>query len=766
MARSNVFFLYPGSCSRDSRALQALRITALCAAALAMAPARAQLADAGTPPESVIVEGRREPAQVQPGTVGEFSGAPLAQTPVSVDVIDANAILDRGINSLSSLLRETTSAVDDYNAFGYVESARIRGFSLDSLLNFRRDGLPFTNHVPVALENKEAVQVYNGVPGEFAADAAPGGLINFALKRPTDQALRSLSAEVSERGSQHYAADFGGRFDDGRFGYRINAALEDRHPAIDRAWSRRNFGSGFFDWRLAGGSKVELEFEYQGVQEISVPGFGLVDATRSGVATVLPPAFDPRINLNTQPWSQPFQSREASGSLGWTGTFGDSGRFGLRIAEQRSVTNDRLAFPDGCNNPTFPNYTTVSFPGVASVYPGMCLINGRYYMDMNEYISDNERRDTQVLDAYASGRLSALGLEHEWRAGLRSTRYTERYPPYQTYNNLGAIDIFAPAALPGAPDAATANADMDLHLHELSLFDVVRFASRWSAWLGVRASRLSQDSHLDALDPTTNSFQATSLQQDFVTPFASLAFAPSEGSLAYLSYVEGAQIEQVPSRPDLFSNPGQVLPALRSRQFELGYKLAGRDGQGLNAALFQIDKPFSDDLGPDATTGLSQRIAGARHARHRGVELSGNWVPVTGWRLLAKANWLDAFVTESLNPSWVDRATTNVPHLHGQARIAWQPARIAGLEMDTTFSYSGHKPVLPDGSVALPDAWQWDASARYSRRIGSGNWTWRAGVDNLTNRTYWREAPTASWGAQYLFAAQPRTFRASAQVQF
>jgi outer membrane receptor protein involved in Fe transport len=34
-------------------------------------------------------------------------------------------------------------------------------------------------------------------------------------------------------------------------------------------------------------------------------------------------------------------------------------------------------------------------------------------------------------------------------------------------------------------------------------------------------------------------------------------------------------------------------------------------------------------------------------------------------------------------------------------------------------------------------------------------------VDNVTDRRYWREAPTQYWGGTYIFPAQPRTFRLS-----
>jgi iron complex outermembrane receptor protein len=308
---------------------------------------------------------------------------------------------------------------------------------------------------------------------------------------------------------------------------------------------------------------------------------------------------------------------------------------------------------------------------------------------------------------------------------------------------------------------------VDLHLSELSVSDVLRFGRGWSAWLALRATRLSQSSHLDASDGAASGdpFEAVSMKQNFVTPFASLGYAPWAGGFAYVSGGEGVEIEQVPNRPAQFSNPGQALPALRSRQVEIGFKQTGSHGQAFTAALFEIRKPFSDDAGPDAA-GLMQRIGGARQARHRGLELSGSWLATRAWRLEARATWLDAVTTESLDPSRIGHATPNVPRLAAVMRAAWRPLALRDLTLSNQFSYSGHKAVLPDGSVDLPSARQWDVALQYRHVAAASTWTWRAGIDNLTDRAYWREAPTAPWGAQYLFPAAPRTARAGVEVRF
>jgi iron complex outermembrane receptor protein len=74
--------------------------------------------------------------------------------------------------------------------------------------------------------------------------------------------------------------------------------------------------------------------------------------------------------------------------------------------------------------------------------------------------------------------------------------------------------------------------------------------------------------------------------------------------------------------------------------------------------------------------------------------------------------------------------------------------------------------VLQDNSVALPASWQWDTALLWTPASARPRLQIRVGIDNVTDRRYWREAPTQSWGATYLFPAQPRTYRVGVTAQF
>jgi iron complex outermembrane receptor protein len=587
----------------------------------------------------------------------------------------------------------------------------------------------------------------------MSGSSAPGGLVNFVMKQPTEQTLDEVDATTSERGSLRLHGDFGGRLGAQReFGYRLNLAAEERRPEIDQAWSKRTLASGFFDWRAAPGTLLQLEFEHQRVRETSVPAFALLDATGSGIATTLPPPIDPRINLNAQPWSQPFESSASSGSLRLTQQLGPDWSLALKAGTQRSTTNDRIAFPDGCSSG--PNY----------VYNGLC---GNYDVDIYQYISDDERRNTNSTEARLLGHVELAGAQHELTLGTRTTRYSERYPLQQTYTYGGTENVFAPTALPANPTPNTLNVPLDTDLDEIFAFDVAHFATRWSTWLGARGTRITQASALTAADGSADGNQAARLQQHLATPWAGLGYEPWPGGFVYAAAGSGIEVANAPNHLTVtvrstgaalpLDNRGQALPAQRSRQVEVGFKQQPVAGIDFEAALFRIDKPFVDNV-IDAA-GNAIQVAGAREERHQGLELAGSWQPRAELRWHAALSLLDARTTQAADPSWVGKAATNVAPWALALQDAWSPPALGGLRWSNLWTLAGHKTVLPDGSVALPDSWQWDTSLVYAVRRGELLWTWRAGVDNLTDHRYWREAPQASWGSIYLFPAAARSAR-------
>ena len=183
----------------------------------------------------------------------------------------------------------------------------------------------------------------------------------------------------------------------------------------------------------------------------------------------------------------------------------------------------------------------------------------------------------------------------------------------------------------------------------------------------------------------------------------------------------------------------------------------------LTAAAFSVDKPYADDV---TTDGLPLRVEGAKTARHRGLELTAAGRVDAALSLQASLMALDAKFTQAVDPSLVGQRVTNLPRLKASVFADYKLAALPGLSLNGLASYENGKTATADGSVELPSAWQLDAGLGYARRIAGKETLWRFNIENVTNRNGWREAPTTYWGGIYLFAATPRTLRASVTVEF
>jgi iron complex outermembrane recepter protein len=742
------FALSPSAFS--SLALSSITLAVL-SLAVHSAPVLAQSnnpSEAPTQLGTVEVRAAASPAK-QAADVGGLSDRPLSETPQSVSILRAPALIDAGVTGLSGAIRGEPSVSDFYNTTGYPESLQIRGFLLDEVNNYKRDGMPVSSHTPFARENKERIEILKGLSGMQTGASSPGGIVNYVLKRPTAMPLREMFMGLSERGTALLHGDFGGRFGDGQqFGYRVNAALEEKRPMVDNAKGHRQFLSGFFDWRLSKDTLVEAEFEYHKTSQPSVPGYSLLDTLNTGIGQTLPAVPSPRLNLNSQAWSQPFENRSFNTSIGMKQALdgkwlGGNWMWGAKLSQQRIRTNDRIAFPDGCG----------------ATYPGYCA-NGDF--DVYDFRSEEERRKSSAGTLYLHGNFEAAGIKHDLRVSLLQRSYREEYEANQAYNLLeGTGNLYTPFTLPADPTPNDKNTQRSSRSTEISVSDALSWGA-WSLWLGLRNTSLHNES------ARTDGSRPINYNQSFTTPFAALGFKPQAGSFVYLSAGQGIETDAVPNRSTLFVNAGQALPAFKSHQIELGWKQQLSEEGLLALTFFRINKPYYDDLtsanDPSIPAEKALRVAGARRAIHQGFEAS--WMARLSKQLSvsAQATFLDAKVSESVDPSIIGKRTQNTAPLTAALSLAWQVPQVSGLTWTNRVNYSGAKAVTRDNSVELPSYWQLDSWLAYKTHIAGKPATWRAGIDNVFDRRYWKDAPTQYWGGTYLFPALPRTLRISLQM--
>ena len=677
--------------------------------------------------QPITVTGRATP----PATVSGWGDTPLAKTPIQASVFGSEQLKDGGVQRLSDLTAVDPAVSDAYNAEGYWDFLTVRGYVIDNRFNFRRDGLPINAETSIPLDNKARIEILKGTSGMQAGTSAPGGLVNYVVKRPLDAPLRSVSLEWRQPGTVTGALDLSQRFrTDQAFGVRLNAAAAHLDPMVRDSKGMRNLLALAADWRISPDTLIEAEIENSHRSQPSQPGFSMLGNS-------VPQPGDPRLSLNNQPWSLPVVMDATTASLRWQQKLGADWRFVAHAATQRLLTDDRLAFPFGCSDVDGTYYADRFCP------------NGTY--DLYDFRSENERRRSDALDLSVQGKLQTGSVSHALTVGAMQSRVRNRFEQ-QAYNYVGTGNVEGTLFTSPDPSLTDENTNRDERSTELYARDAIALTERLTAWLAVRHTRLQRES------VRTDGSRPSDYAQSFTTPSIALSYAFARDQLVYASWGRGVESSVVASRPR-YVNAGQVFTT-KSRQTEIGLKGAS-DIFEWNLAAFDIHRPRTQDFGScDADATCTTLLDGSAH--HRGVEANAAWRQ-GAWTLRGGAQWLRARVEGSADASIDGKQPTNVPERTLKVLAGYDLAAIRGLNLQAGVVHESVRMVLLDNSAAIPGWTRVDAALRYETKLAGAQTTWRAGIDNLFDRRAWRESPY-QFSHAYLYPLAPRTLRVSVQV--
>lgn len=714
-------------------ALTALQAMALAAPALSQTTAPSDAQGGKVLPEVTVTAPARN-GGASAASVGGFSETPILRTPASISVFTAEQMQDRGIRDTTGLARYDASLNESYNAVGYAEQFSIRGFALDNASSYRKDGLAISADAPIPLENKEKVEILKGLAGLQAGIATPGGILNYVTKRPTVEPLRSVMFGASERGTLYSAVDLGGSSEDKRFGYRINAAAERLRSYVKGADGERQFVSGAFDWRLTPQALLQLDFDYQHRSQLTAPGFQLID----GVS--LPTGISGKTMLNKQPWSRPVKTDSGNIGLRFDYQINTDWNLSLAANKHRFKRDDFAAFPYGC--------------AAAGLFPGFCA-NGDY--DVYDYQSENESKSLLATQALLRGRFATGAVQHRLTVGADTMRRRDYFGDcvYGTVDCAGSVangtsNIYTPVAVP-ASVIRTGPILLRRKGDERSLFvqDIVALSSALNLHAGVRHTTIERDQF------DTAGARNARYDKGYTLPNVALVFTPRQDVAVYGSYAQG--LEHGGIAPAFTSNVNQMLDPGKSKQAELGLKIAPARDWTIAAALFRIEKPLEY---------IDSNFTYVRNgeARHSGLELSTQGALTRDLTLGASLTALRARQHGTGEITLDGKRVTNVPELKSVVYLDYAVPQAPGLAVNGSWQYSGNKIFTPDNSVSVPGYHLFNLGARYRTQVAGKATTLRFNVDNVFDKFYWRDVSQSLGG--YLFPGAPRTFRVSAQLDF
>jgi iron complex outermembrane recepter protein len=670
-----------------------------------------------------------------PSQVSGFADVPLRQAPFSAITIDRQTLQDIGAQRVSDALRLDASVADSYNSPAYWDSLSVRGYTLDNRYNYRREGLPISAETMIGMDNKERIELFKGTSGIQAGTSAPGGLVNYVVKRPPsaqNTTVRDVSASFGPGHSSSIALDLGGRFgQDQALGYRFNAAYEDLSPYIKNTEGHRRLFALAMDWRLTPDSRLEWEIERSERQQMGVNAYSLL-------GDILPAKVDGKRNLTRQPWSVPGVFAGTTGTLRFKQNLEGGWLWSTQYGAQRLRTDDRLSFAYGCS--------------AQERWDRFCSDGG---FDLYDYRSDHERRSSDALQTELSGAIRLAGLQHQLGLSLMRSRMLDRPSAMQAYNWAGTGNINGSFDSPEAqPTPGELNTQRSEYTTEIALRDRIELSNQTALWLGWRHTRLNRASE------RTDGSQAVQDERSFNTPWLALTHQITPAYLVYGSYGEGIETDVAPNR-SRYNNAGQALPALRSEQFEIGVKgqLARTRWQ---ASWFDITRPVAGDEGTcDEANTCTRKIDG--QARHRGLELSAGLAQAQ-WQWDIATTWTDAKHQQAeIDPSVNGQRALNVPRMSLRAMAQYRFAGVPGLRSSLRLNHEGTRSVTEDGALQLPAWTTLDLATHYDTRIQGTRTQWTLAIDNLADRHYWRESPK-QYGHYYLYPGAPRTLRVAVKA--
>jgi len=670
-----------------------------------------------------------------PIRVSGFDGVPLQELPLSVTTIGNATLRDIGAQRVTDALRTDASVSDSYNLPAYWDKLSVRGFALDNRYNFRREGLPISAETIIPMDNKERIELLKGTSGIQSGTSAPGGLVNYVVKRsPNDseKTIRDVMLSYGPGNNRLIAADLGGRFGEGAdLGYRFNVAHEDLNPYIRDTQGHRDLVALAMDWRINGRNRFEWEFEQSHHEQIGVNFYSLL----GNGPNALPAPVDGTRNITRQPTSQPGVFDGITGSIGLKHELDNGWIWNTQYGTQRLRADDRLTYASGCaTGPT----------------DKFCA-NGDF--QIHDYRGENEHRNGEALQTDVRGHLLLGGLDHSFKLGLMRQRQINRMP-YTTADTLLGSTNASIGGLTG-PAGATQywpNTNSTDHSTEFSLNDRVRLTEQTNLWLGLRHTQLNRQSiQTDGLAEVRDI-------RSMNTPWLALSQHLTAHDTVYFSYGQGLEAEAAPNQ-SRYTNAGQPLQAMRSTQREVGINRQ-LGSTSLHAAWFDITRPISTDSANCTNTqGSCTRLIDGQ-AHHQGLELSGQ-TKLTQWDFGGSAMWLNAkrehaTVEANLN----GQRPINVPEYILRGTLQYRYASVVGLRSGLRVSREGQRNVTEYGDIQLPAWTTLDATTHYDTKVSSVASSWSLAINNLANKHYWRESPH-QYGQYFLYPGAPRTVRAT-----
>ncbi len=676
----------------------------------------------------VVLTGKRETGYVASEQTGvTFGTRDIVDVPQSVSVITQEVLLDQQVRSLGDLVRNDPSVIVS-NPPGFNETVNIRGYNLNNSSSYRRENLIFQNQVQSPFENKAAVEIIKGPAAIRYGFTPPGGIVNYVLKRPTQNPYAFVQTFGDSNGSIGVHGDFGGMVNE-KFGYRINALVAEEATFVDDVAGPRQFLSAFFEWKPIKNLRIDIEGEYQfrNLEQQATIRLNSFDPTLTiAQQKQLLEDFDPKTFIG-QEWGT-YPTRTFVGSLGAEYTISDTWSIFGRVQKMQLIRDQQGA----------------------NIVNGSLQANGDF--ETNIFFDPSQVRDPLSLDIFANGTFNTFGIKHDIAIGVAHSRNPLRFSLDEGgESNAGTSNIFNPVALDRP--VVLSGQTLDALFFTQRAFYVTDFIKVFDNLEVLAGVRWTEQENEDVFNEEGT--LQTSYKDDQWTPNFGIIYTPVDNLNLYGSYSTGITTgEQIPVEAANFNTGGDLfLDPAETEQFELGFKANIFKSALLTGAYFDIDQPLAFIDGNNIF-----RYGGSQ--RHRGVELSLAGQLTDRARIIFGGLYLNAEIDNPSEPDLDGNRPQSVPELQLNTFVDYK-LPVKGLDVNAGLFYTGDRFADNQETFNVDGYVRLDLGTRYGFNWGSTKMTARVNVRNVTNEQF---LEGLAFG-QFLFGA-PTTAVVSLAAEF
>ncbi|MDZ7855876.1 TonB-dependent receptor [Sphaerotilus sp.] len=668
--------------------------------------------------QAAAIEGSADNAYRQKSArVGVLGDKSLKDTPYSIEVYPRDLIDNLQARSLADLTKaDAAVSLGSDNLVTENNSLAIRGISPDFYTGQKIDGRNVRARASdLPLEHFESVDILKGAGAFLYGFGAPGGVLNYTLKRAGNEPVRQLNAQLMDSGLMLLHGDLAGRFGDQQaFGYRVNAVGETGDTYVEGGSSRRASASLALDWRITPG--LVWRVDALAAKHVRRGGYWALIPNSDGSTGNWDPGA-PLAPIDGSKRLAPSFTRYGSKQQTW-GTdlsWQVAPDWSLSLAHRRSESGREFLAP--------------------AIFADA---QGNYSMTFWSYANRFQSSDTQAL---LTGKLQTGPVRHDLSFGASRTHTRSLYTSGDDGGDVGSGNLARPVDFAN-PFVLYTTRDVDteydkVNLHEVFASDTLHLGPDWDLIAGLRRGTL--DDHYSGY------------KRSATTPTLAAIYRPLPGLSVYASYVEA--LEQGATAPDTAANARQVFPPLISKQHEVGIKAEGAQWSA-TAALFRLQRGLT-------YTSADNVFSQDGEARYQGVELAGKARLSRQWLATASVMWLDATGQKTSGGALDGK---RIPGVARQQIGSLVEYRLAGMPL--TFSagarYIGKRPLDADNQWQVGAVTLLDAGARFETRWAGTPVTLRLNIDNLADKAYWVTQSESSG----LMQGGPRTVKLGAQFDF